>query len=88
MINLKERTAKCQCGAEQVSDKDLAFFSFRGEGSKDATDSCGTCGYAEVAHTRAQELNEPHLAHCRTHEFTPHGAWEYDVFYCGCRGWD
>lgn len=22
------------------------------------------------------------------HDFEPHGAWDTDIFYCGCRGWD
>lgn len=22
------------------------------------------------------------------HDFQPHGPWEHDLFYCGCRGWD
>ncbi|KKN22342.1 hypothetical protein LCGC14_0916080 [marine sediment metagenome] len=22
------------------------------------------------------------------HDFVPHGIFKYDVFYCGCRGWD
>jgi hypothetical protein len=80
------RMARCGCGRMEPSSKDLAFFEFCGEGSKDALEICGNCGYHIVAHSP----NHP-----RKHElplvcldFTPKGCQEFDRYYCGCRGWD
>lgn len=87
-MDLTNRIAKCVCGMEMPSSTDLSFFKFRGQGSRDAESDCAICRFHEVAHVRANELNEPHLARVRGHEFTPHGAFESDAFYCGCRGWD
>lgn len=87
-MNLTDRIAKCTCGKQEPSNPNLAFFTYRGEGSRDATVSCGDCGYHDTAHQRARELREPHLKGLLDHEFTPRGAWEFDLFYCGCRGWD
>ena len=87
-VNLENRVAHCQCGATQASSTSLAFFEYLGEGSEYTTITCVTCGYSPIAHERAVELNEPHLAHCRGHEFTPAAGREIDRFYCGCRGWD
>lgn len=83
---MSDRQARCQCGHTQPSaDADrLAFFEFRGEGSKHATTLCH-CGYALAAH------DKPHVAahHAKTRkEPAPRGPHEYDSFYCGCRGWD
>lgn len=71
-----------------MSSADLAFFEYLGEGSRYTQDTCAVCGYSPIAHERAVELNEPHLARCRGHEFTPAAGREIDRFYCGCRGWD
>lgn len=70
-----ERQARCSCGeirpSEQVKD---SWFVFRGEGSKVAKEHCA-CGYYEAAHTI--NLRDICL------KFRPHGAYEFDSFYCG-----
>ncbi len=79
--NLIGRQAKCGCGRIEPSNPDhLAFFEFRGEGSREATKIC-KCGYAESAH------DKPHIA-AKCQKFIPRGPQEYDKYYCGCRGWD
>jgi len=75
------RTARCSCGAERSSDYALAFFEYRGENSRAATVSCLHCGYYEEAHD-----GRPHTHICE--HFEPHGAYDTDIFYCGCRGWN
>jgi hypothetical protein len=93
------RTARCFCGQERSSDSQfLAFLEDRGEGSKAATEHCKHCGYFEVAHGpgKAEDLaKEPNRRPRRDvveegvcPGFEPHGAYEFDTFYCGCRGWD
>lgn len=66
------------CTCVQPSSKELPFFEFMGEGSREATEIC-KCGYHKVAH-------ESGKVKCR--EFVPKGAREFDKFYCGCAGWD
>lgn len=79
------RTARCgyhsRCGTEVPSHQKLAFFEYRGEGSKDAVEKCRHCRYFEVAHKVGH-----HDRICDS--FEPNGAFEFDSFYCGCRGWD
>lgn len=81
-----ERLAKCSCGKTQPSSDRarLAFFEFRGEGSPAAMAHCKHCGYYEVAHN----TGKPHLKGNVCEHFEPHGAYDFDLFYCGCRGWD
>jgi hypothetical protein len=78
---LEGREAICSCGHRQPSAKfeSLAFFEFRGEGSKKAKIMCKHCGYYDTAHSRPD-------MECKT--FEPKGAFEFDSFYCGCRGWE
>jgi hypothetical protein len=83
--NLEGRFAKCSCDKTVPSTIDLPFFEFRGEGSKDARESCKKCGYFEIAHVAPLPR---HLAQNVCAKFQPRGASEYDLFYCGCRGWD
>ena len=88
-MDLTNRVAKCGCGRTEPSSESLAFFEYRGEGSRVAAERCGICAYAPIAHERAK--NDPtarHLNYARGHEFEPIGALEHDIFYCGCRGWD
>lgn len=88
--DLTGRTAIC-CSEKSIrpSDPDkLAFFEYRGPGSKAATLAC-KCGYAEMAHTP----DKTHvMKHCAKKNgvsgFQPRGEWEHDKYYCGCRGWD
>ncbi len=81
------RIAKCGCGNTRPSSEGekLASFEFTGEGSKRALDICRNCAYAEVAHTPEVMARNKNLKCMR---FEPHGAYEFDSFYCGCRGWD
>lgn len=83
---LEGRMAKCH-GPLVPSEPGLPFFQFRGEGSRDATQLCGVCGYHLIAHT-PEIMAKPHMKRIEPHEFAEHGPWEYDLYYCGCRGWD
>ena len=48
------------------------------------------CGFTEIAHH--PDPNMPHrhnvVAERICSGFTPHGAYEYDKYYCGCYGWE
>ena len=80
------RTAKCGCGATEPSSTTLAFFDYKGPGSKSATDRCGVCPYTLVAHGEVNELTgRPGIT---DHAFVPHGPYEFDAYYCGHSGWD
>lgn len=88
-MNLADRTAACQCGRTEPSSKNLAFFEYRGEGSRVALERCAVCAYSVIAHERAKtDPTARHIKHILEHEFEPVGGLETDVFYCGCRGWD
>ena len=81
VANRNGRLARCYCGKTMPSSPSLAFFEFRGEGSMEATEHC-KCGYHRIAHEPDHARRVP----CR--EFTPKGAQQFDMYYCGCRGWD
>ena len=71
------------------SSTDLAFFEYRGEGSDWAVLSCGNCGMRTEAHTLDTEHKKLLVARGRLcTDYTPRGPAEYDMFYCGCFGWD
>lgn len=79
--NLEGRTAKCDmCKRITPSCMNLAFFQYRGDGSRAATETCAVCRYHKVAH------DEGHPA-VADHDFIPHGAFDFDVWYDGCKGW-
>ena len=88
------RMARCVCGRREPSAnwQSLAFFEARGEGSECAMKHC-KCGYYECAHD-AEQLKALNIHNTTVIErgicsgFTPHGAYEHDSYYCGCRGWD
>jgi hypothetical protein len=82
--DLTDRQARCSCGNFEPSSYSLAFFEFTGEGSRPATEICGNCRYAEVAHVPEITTNNKFVCD----KFVPHGAWDYDRFYCGHAGWD
>lgn len=90
-VDITERRARCGyggCGRVQTSSRGLAFYEYKGPGSKYATKTCGNCGMHEVTH---MEINPSTKRPGHKHgvcEFTPTGGAEYDEFYCGCRGWD
>lgn len=85
--DLTNRRAKCAYHHAEddsvPSDLNLPFFEFRGEGSADSVNFCKHCGYYKIVHDptyyRYKALG---------HEFEPCGPFEYDRYYCGCRGWD
>lgn len=70
------------------SSMNLAFFEFKGEGSLAAVRKCKNCWFMDVGH----EITDWHKEHDSTCQhcdhFEPHGAYEFDEYYCGCRGWD
>jgi hypothetical protein len=99
---LTGRTARCGCGAERPSAGDgrgsLAFFEYLGPGSRPAEIVCRHCRYHDVAHdpdhmaTLAPDRNglrRPTVVESgKCPGFEPHGPFDHDRFYCGCRGWD
>lgn len=82
--SLEGRKAKCFEGClRRDSNTELAFFEYLGPDSPAAINRCKHCGFYEEAHTKEKPPME-----CRSHKFEPHGAYEFDSYYCGCRGWD
>jgi hypothetical protein len=85
-VNLEGRQAKCpHCKTLVKSSMTLAFFEYWGEGSPSALYHCKHCGYYESAHV---DPKAKHLVSRVCDHFEPHGAYEFDSYYCGCRGWD
>ena len=82
--DLTGRKARCHCGNTRNSSLDLAFFEFRGPGSREGTESCKNCGYHRVAHTL--EIQAKNDGICKNFESI--GSYEFDEYYCGCDGWD
>lgn len=83
--DLTGRKAKCTCCSTfKPSSLSLWFFEFRGEGSPDAIHTCKNCGFYDSAHTPEKQLKNEYI--CKN--FEAHGAWDYDLFYCSCRGCD
>jgi hypothetical protein len=69
---------------------DLAFFQYRGENSPDAINTCKHCKFHWQAH---EHDNHRVFANSVVEDgkcpgFEPHGAWDFDLFFCGCSGWD
>src|SRR5215467_7499998 len=77
--DLTGRRARCTCGKSVPSKLTLAFFEYRGVGSKSADESC-VCGFYRVAH---EEGKVPECA-----GFVARGDVGYDSYYCGHAGWD
>lgn len=89
------REAHCtSCGKVAPStDRDhLAFFRYRGAGSAAADESCGVCGFNIRAHDPefCAKNVDPRtvIEKGKCTGFVPHGPWDFDLYYCGCRGWD
>lgn len=86
--DLTGRSAGCiyRCGAVRASSIDLPFFEFRGEGSREATERCFTCGMFAVAHGEVNAATG--RAGITSHPFIAAGPDDFDKFYDGCLGWD
>lgn len=87
------REASCTyCGHKEPSNPDkLAFFQDKNEGSDFALTTCGHCKYHKQAHQPYAKGNPNITRPVQPSEcpgFKPHGAAEFDRFYCGCRGWN
>ncbi len=85
---LHDRQAIC-CSKQSLkpSTLNLAFFEYRGPNSKVANTMC-SCGFAEIAHTRDYSKMAGWRPKKCCDNFEARGAWEYDLYYCGCRGWN
>ena len=84
-VNLEGRQMRCYCGNKSIRPSDPekgAFFEYRGEGSPAATKSC-KCGYYISVHHKENVARK-----CPYDTPVPKGPFEYDSYYCGCRGWD
>ena len=77
------RMAQCSCGKVEPSSRRLAFLVDRGPGSRAAAETCAHCRYTAAAHERTPRRNPQVCNH-----FEAHGPFDYDTYYCGCRGWD
>lgn len=82
--NLEGRKARCICGRIETSSIDLAFFEFRGPGSRAGNATCKNCRYHDVAHTPEKRAKNKYICD----NFESIESFEFDSFYCGCRGWD
>lgn len=89
--DLSNREATCYCTKPPVkSDPErLAFFEYRGPGSKAATEYC-KCGMARSIHQDQTDIPKWNIINNRItrHDFVAKGPQQYDLYYCGCRGWD
>ncbi len=89
-VNLTNRKARC-CNQASLKDSnlDLAFFEYKGPGSIRAATMCDNCHYSQVAHDPEVTKNYVHGKPKRVcDQFMPHGAYEFDSYYCGHSGWD
>lgn len=86
--DLTGRIAECaylpKHHADKPSSKELAFFEWRGSGSRNATTMC-KCGYSNIAHEGG--TNHRKEFRCKAGGFTPVGDLP-DKYYCGCMGWN
>lgn len=86
---LAGRMARCGCGKERLSTEAReheAFFEYRGPEMINPPCAAEGCrGYVESVH---QAIN-PHTGRpgVTDHAFVAR-TYEFDSFYCGCRGWD
>lgn len=100
-LDLSGRFARCSyytgCHSQQSSSIDLAFFEYRGEGSKYAEKECHICGY----HSKDWKPNPKNGKICYNNSDKPnpyvcinkgkqcvYGVFEFDRYYCGCHGWN
>lgn len=86
-----------KCPDPLPSDPSAAFFEDRGPDSRHAVETCGVCGFAQVAHTVEQmeriagpgRTRRPTIVESgRCSGFVPAGPADHDRYFCGCWGWD
>ena len=83
--NLEGRKALCSyCNIEMSSSLSLWFFEYRGAGSPNAIHKCKNCGCYSSAHTEEKRRKNKYICN----NFEAHGPYDFDLFYCGCRGYD
>lgn len=96
--SLEGREARCGCFKVIPSSWNLAFFEYRGPGSRFATETCRVCGMNRDIHPSQGGTGRFTGVHkdeiitylCENNGkgvFTP-GAHQYDSYYCGHSGWD
>ena len=85
LVELSTRIARCRCGRVAESNWDLAFFEYRGPGSRAAVEIC-RCGYYMTAHNLPAGKRPRPM--CNRPE--KRGPWDHDTFLCGacCRELD
>lgn len=82
--DLTGRMARCAYGCKEVPSKpSLAFFEYRGPGSKEAENACANCGIHHKDSTDAWTVKRGKCPGWKRRGPSPH-----DNYYCGCRGWD
>ena len=90
--NLSGRKAKCSFASSPNhkppvdSEIDLPFFEYKGPDSFRGRITCKNCGFYEQAHGGDKRRYYPENRICDNFESV--GAFEFDEYYCGCRGWD
>lgn len=94
--DLKGRLAKCGCCKnKEKSSFGLAFFEYRGPGSRIAENRCHVCGHF----TKKETIIGNKVYYENTEVLIPdvcinkgkqcvYEPYEFDGFYCGCMGWD
>ena len=87
-------TEQCELRPSSLEQQGrLAFFEYRGPGSRYATALC-KCGFSTTAHDpEAMARNVPNnrltvIERGKCEGFQARGPHEFDSYYCGCRGWD
>lgn len=84
--NLEGRQAECwHCGTTKPStlSGQLAFFEYRGDNKR----LC-ECGFANTTHLSVCAINPFTRKPNKTDHKFKAKVFEFDSFYCGCRGWD
>jgi len=94
--NLEGRMARCEYSTlrngsphpsnYQPSSLALPFFIFKGEDSPKAKGQCAICPFHHQGSLPPEWAIKKGVV--KPHDFTPHGPFEYDSYYCGCLGWD
>ena len=92
---LTGRVARCsQCGKEKPSSFELPFFelasgprTWSAEDRKDVEAAMEEMRH-EINPARREELRQVYLKLREAAESRKDIAGTYDLFYCGCRGWD